>query len=198
MLVFLFIIPFAISALSPAIFLKSLQIPTPSQHIHDSLVKACRFSDHDKIYALLSQKADVNYTDSNGFTPLYWVIKNEDKYGLQILLNHHVDVNQDIEPEDAYLKRRGNKKNSPLFCAIISRNITTIHMLLKAGADPNIEYQDGWTCLTFAIWYTYYDAIYLLFKIWVPMLISLLIWEPLSISLVLDLKQQDGCKLHNL
>ena len=40
--------------------------------------------------------------------------------------------------------------------------MNVIPMLLEAGADPNADYQEGWTCLTYAIWYARYEIIDLL------------------------------------
>ena len=173
MSVILIFISAFISALSPPSYFKISQsqidkhFHTPSSQIHEDLVTACRCYNHDKARSLLSQGADVNYVDKHGFTPLYWAIKNSDKYGLQILLDHDVDINKAINPNDPYLKRRGNKTNSPLFFALTCSthdDATIVQILLEAGAQPNVDYQEGWTCLTYAIWYTLYDAIDLLLK----------------------------------
>ena len=132
--------------------------------IHDQLVKACRNSYYHEIPLLLSQGANINYADKNGFTPLYWALFNLDKHCLQILIDHNVDVNKAITPEATYLKKRGNKKNSPLFLTVMNDKISFTQMLLEAGADPNVEYQEGWTCLTYAIWYSHYGTVELLLK----------------------------------
>ena len=137
---------------------------TSSLNIHEELVNACHDSDYNQINHLLSQGADINYVNEDGFTPLYWAVNKADKRCLKILLDHNVDVNQAVTPENTYLKNRGNKTNSPLFCALLSKDTKIIQMLLESGANPNDDYQEGWTSLTYAIWYSQYDAINLLLK----------------------------------
>ena len=39
-----------------------------------------------------------------------------------------------------------------------------VQWLLEAGANPNVDYQEGWTCLTYAIWYSHYEIVELLLK----------------------------------
>ena len=170
MILFLIFIPLSVFTLSPHSSLNLLSTrsspptSTSSAPCHEDLVKACRFSHYDKIRTLLSQGADVNFVNKNGCTPLYEVIKNNDIPGLQILLDHHVDVNKAINPKNSYLQNRGNKTNSPLFCAIVHRSRDLIPMLLEAGSDPNANYQDGWTCLTYAIWYGQFATVDILLK----------------------------------
>jgi ankyrin repeat protein len=84
---------------------------------------ATMMGDNNKIRVLLEKGADPNVSAARA---LFNVIKNRNREGLQLLLDHGADIN--------------NKHDyTPLHGAAINNDIDMYKYLLTLGADPNIR-----------------------------------------------------------
>lgn len=93
-----------------------------------SLLEAVRKGHKDVIEELLYRKANVNYSDDDGCSPLFVSSKAGNKDIVQILLQHKAGVNQEDK-----------KYPSPLHIACNKNNLSVVRMLLKNKADINRE-----------------------------------------------------------
>ena len=87
------------------------------------------WSPQSLIYDLLRLGADANYSDDDGFPPLFTLLASdrEDKYELMtLILDHGADVCQ-----------RGFNDWTPLHYAVAQRDIEAVTLLLRRGADPH-------------------------------------------------------------
>ncbi|CAB0033972.1 unnamed protein product [Trichogramma brassicae] len=126
------------------------------------------------------RRVEVDALDSQGFTPLYWALKKNNREVAKVLLNkgarphlrdpkgltplHYIcqrDDDDDLVDEFFRIcEERGeqvsvdspdNKDNTPLHLAITgSCKQHVIDVLLKKGADPSLTNATGWNALHFA------------------------------------------------
>ena len=106
------------------------------------LMVACWKRNEDAIHVLLNAGADLNIADASGNTCLHYTAWNDCcTEVLQAIISHGGDVNA-----------TSKENQTPLMVACWKRNGDAIHVLLNAGADPNIADADGYTCLHYATW----------------------------------------------
>ena len=105
-----------------------------------ALMAACRMEHTAAIPILLNAGADPNIADADGDTSLHYAARNYlCTEALQTIISHGGDVNAT------------SKNNATaLMIACRMRNTPAIHVLLDAGADPNIADADGDTSLHYA------------------------------------------------
>lgn len=60
-------------------------------------------------------------------------------------------IEQKVLGESGYIHERDYVGDTPLLAAIAFGNLELVRFLLKHGADPNVEVDDGYTCLLTAI-----------------------------------------------
>ena len=121
----------------------------------------CRNYDRNNILKrLMHHGADPSTSNSNGVTPLIAACRANNTIACMILLNH--DCNYGI-PQFEWHKQEDqlpirdldavdNLNNTALFYAVLHENLLMVHMLLRAGADPDVQKRkDKMTCLQLAI-----------------------------------------------
>ena len=96
----------------------------------------------DVFNILINAGADINATDNNGHTPLFYVARySKTPKTVEALVKLGADINT-----------RDNNGDTPLFMAAYgNKNPEIIKSLIKYGADVNIRDDSGKT----ALWYTY-------------------------------------------
>ena len=105
--------------------------------ISSGLITAIVQHDLSRIESLLSQGADPNAPDEEGWRPLHVVIGQVDFEGsievVTLLLKHAANVNDwDV-----------NHNETPILSACDPPNIAVARVLLEASADPNARRSDG-------------------------------------------------------
>jgi ankyrin repeat protein len=107
------------------------------------LLHSCKYGNAEIVQSLLEKGADTNDQDSDGKPPLYWAACNDDDEEAAkictLLIEKGVDINH--QATDGRIAVIG---------AIINGNNKTLEMLLGAGADPNIQRENGTSALYFA------------------------------------------------
>ena len=100
------------------------------------LLYACKFGNTEIVELLLEKGADLNNQDSDGKSSLYWASLNEDdEEGVKVcilLIEKGVDIND-----------RAKDGRTALIAAAIKGNDKTLEMLLKAGANPNLQEEES-------------------------------------------------------
>lgn len=91
--------------------------------------------------ALITQGADVNAADDEGFTPLHFAAARDSVHVVRLLLDAGAEVNA-----------RSNSGETPIYSAI--RNTTpgaveVIRLLHERGGDPSIANEKGHNALRF-------------------------------------------------
>jgi ankyrin repeat protein len=126
-----------------------------------ALAEAAERGDVRGIDRLLKQGVDVNATGRFGVTPLWWAIRTHNRASFAYLLAHGAQPNPSVESvtvmemaagyeDSAFLEtvlpykpdlgRVGGKKNeTALETAIIYRRTHNLELLIKAGADLNLD-----------------------------------------------------------
>ena len=87
------------------------------------------WSPQSLIHELLRLGADVDYSDDDGFPPLFTLLASDrdDKYELiTLILDHGADIHQ-----------RGFNDWTPLHYAVAQPDIEAVTLLLRRGADPH-------------------------------------------------------------
>ncbi len=103
----------------------------------EALAEACRWGFIDEVKRLIDEVIDVNGRNSQQLTPIMYV--GENLKILQILLDHHADVNATDE-----------KGRTALIWLMAGLGKETevkkvVELLLKAGADVSARMDDGST-----------------------------------------------------
>ena len=107
-----------------------------------ALMGACAKGYEGGIDVLLKAGADPNIMDDAGSTCLQYALHGScTKHVLQTIIDHGVNIN-------------ARKKNNvtALMAACATGNVDAIDVLLKAGADPDIMDDAGYTCLQYAVY----------------------------------------------
>lgn len=116
------------------------------------LIEACRKSDYDKINKILSNNVrNIYYIDHHGETPLMYLVRYFNDFPdnpikcLKLLLDYakYLDFFEFIN----YINHRNNKGYTALSEASYHKNYDAIVLLLKTGANPNINTYDQHTLL---------------------------------------------------
>lgn len=75
---------------------------------------------------LLRRKADVNYADADGMTPLHFAARNDRGCIVKLLLDYGANI-----------EAKSNNSETPLFLAVHCCSYQSITLLLNSGADVN-------------------------------------------------------------
>ncbi len=87
----------------------------------DSLVQAAKDGDAQKIRALVEAGADVDHADANGWTPLFWTIKNR-----------HIKAAAELVTAGARVNREARNGWTPLSLAVKSGSPLIITLITQA------------------------------------------------------------------
>lgn len=86
-----------------------------------------------RLLSLLEQKGlDVNQEALTGYTPLHFAAQSGKAEAVRCLLNMNTDMNA-----------MSVKGNTPMYAAARNGHTAVVELLVKAGADPNIEMEQG-------------------------------------------------------
>uniref|UniRef100_H3A1L4 Ankyrin repeat and SOCS box containing 2 n=1 Tax=Latimeria chalumnae TaxID=7897 RepID=H3A1L4_LATCH len=145
------------------------EINTQASDSATALYEACKNGHEEVMLFLLSQGADANKTNKNGLLPLHIAAKtgneeivsalipvtsrarvkrsgisplhlaaerNRDEV-LELLIDAGYDVNSTLSYDRAGLYE--DRRSTPLYFAVCNNNIYATELLLKAGANPNVD-----------------------------------------------------------
>jgi ankyrin repeat protein len=105
------------------------------------LIQASSKGDVSTVRQLINEGANVNETDSRGYTPLMYAVWSENVETIQILLNKGVNVNA-----------KDSAGMTPLAHAVYhNSDIDIIKLLIKGGANVNVQTNDGQTLTDIAV-----------------------------------------------
>ena len=90
------------------------------------LIRAIKRGDLREVERLIHAGANLNCSDSQGWTPLFHAAGTGRTDIIRCLLAHGAEVDS-----------HRDKGFTPLFSAILSRHLEAIRMLLDAGASPD-------------------------------------------------------------
>lgn len=110
----------------------------------NAMMLAALNGDLDLVKLLIDKDAEVN---KKGWAPLHYAAANGHDDIVQLLIDH-----------SAYLDTPSPNGTTPLMMAARGNHITTMKVLLDAGADPRIKNQIGMSALDFAKRYNAKDA----------------------------------------
>ncbi|HTH60676.1 MAG TPA: ankyrin repeat domain-containing protein [Paraburkholderia sp.] len=110
----------------------------------NAMMLAALNGDLDLVKLLIDKDAEVN---KKGWAPLHYAAANGHDDIVQLLIDH-----------SAYLDTPSPNGTTPLMMAARGNHITTMKVLLDAGADPRVKNQIGMTALDFAKQYHAKDA----------------------------------------
>ena len=105
---------------------------------------ACKYGNLEIVELLLKNDADLNITDSDGKSTLYWAACNDDD-------GETADIVKKLIEESVDINKPANDGRTALVGAVINGNFRAIEVLLAAGAHPNILMSDGRTSLHIAV-----------------------------------------------
>jgi ankyrin repeat protein len=100
------------------------------------LVDAVKSVDRAAVLELLKQRADVNASEADGTTALYWAAERNDLETARLLVRAGANANSS--------SRYGI---SPLLLASVNGNAALIELLIEGGANPNGATPEGETAL---------------------------------------------------
>lgn len=166
---------------------KPIDVMTPAELFADpglrALAEAAQHGNVKKIGALIAKGVNVNGKGRYGETPLYAAFQVRNKKGFKALLEHganpnFIDDNGQTLMNDVagysstyfiklVLKHGGDPNlvaprsgETPLFFAVAPDGKQNIPLLLRAGANLNMQDKDGYTALMMAATYNQYGAAY--------------------------------------
>jgi ankyrin repeat protein len=98
----------------------------------------------------------LQHGDKDGFTPLHFAAMK----GCVDQANHMINLVSRIEPELLlkFLNSQNNQGGTALFYAANYGQSEIVHLLLNAGADPDIRYRDNTTAFFAAITQGYFEV----------------------------------------
>jgi ankyrin repeat protein len=137
-------------------------LPLVPQESYDEFKQALKEANTSKIQSLVSKYPQlVVKIDRQGWTPLMRIIcnkeiDNHDKYTtVQAVLEANEEVNKkskrSVKFQNSMINRREFSGGSTaLSMAVIQENEAVVELLLKYGANPNIQNKNEWTPLMYA------------------------------------------------
>lgn len=118
------------------------------QTVNDYLISFIDSGNFQIASYLLLKKANPNYCNDLGFTPLMTAAMNEDTLITRLLIRKGADVNfRNIRGENA------------LQWATISRNVDQLKILIDCNAEVNSSDENGITPIFYALGYNKYDLL---------------------------------------
>ncbi|NIP28611.1 MAG: hypothetical protein GWN67_28130 [Phycisphaerae bacterium] len=118
----------------------SQQNSVPENGLLQNLHKAAAQNNIKKIKLLLSDGADVNLKDNDGYTPLFYAIWQRNVDMANLFISHRAEVNLFDETN-----------STPLHYAVWSADMDMIKLLVEKGADINAGDRKDKTPLQYAI-----------------------------------------------
>ncbi|WP_264707863.1 ankyrin repeat domain-containing protein [Wolbachia endosymbiont (group B) of Agriphila straminella] len=103
------------------------------------LLMAAEKGDLEKVRDSIIRGANVNAQDSQGWTPLFWAIQNNNFNIVELLLDNSADI-----------KVKDNEAWTPLHWAVQLGSLDVVERLVERGADFNASTADGRTPLDIA------------------------------------------------
>lgn len=125
-------------------------------HYNTPLHRALHFSDSATAEILLQHGADINLYNAAGQTPLHEAVWNQQYDVIRFLLAHDADINKSTvgacvryEDDNRDMCSVGGEHN--IQRAISCSDLTSLRLLMEAGADLCPESQHPWTALDLAL-----------------------------------------------
>ncbi len=100
------------------------------------LIEAVKKQDSKAVRDLISQRADVNASEPDGFTALHWAAQR-----------NNLELAEALLTAGAKADAVSRYKVTPMALACTNGNAALIERLLKAGVDPNATSEQGQTAL---------------------------------------------------
>ncbi|XP_023314479.1 ankyrin-1-like [Trichogramma pretiosum] len=95
---------------------------------------AIKCGDKDSMKLLLSNGANANWPNKNGYTPLHHICMRKSDDGLaKIFFECNDEINQPLQ-----IDAQNKLDQTPLHLALRVRNTSAAELLLRRGADPNL------------------------------------------------------------
>ena len=110
--------------------------PVATARLGERLIRATQDDDQAAVAELLTQKADVNFRDEEGATPLAWSAVRSNAETARLLLRAGANPNL-----------RNDLGVGPLSLAIANGALSLVRLLVESGADPNLARENGETPL---------------------------------------------------
>ncbi len=123
------------------------------QEATQSLHKAAKDGDLERVKSLIAQGADVNAQDEKGWTPLHAAAGNGHEAVVEILIEQGADI-----------KARNNKGSTPLHAAAWPGHKAVVKVLLEHNATVNAQDKKGATPLYHAAWEGHKDVVEILLE----------------------------------
>jgi ankyrin repeat protein len=112
----------------------------PADHSQfQAIFKAAARNDIEKIKSLVSEGADVNVRDNDGYTPLFYAVWQRNAEMAVLFIGHGAEVNLSDKTS-----------STPLHYAVWFANKDMIKLLVEKGADISIEDRKGETPIQYA------------------------------------------------
>ena len=93
--------------------------------MESNLIRAIKRRDHSALNAAIQSAGDLEYADSQGWTPLFHAAHRGDVVAIRMLLEAGADVNRGI-----------GQGFTALFSAVMGLHLEAVKVLLDAGAKP--------------------------------------------------------------
>lgn len=115
---------------------------TPDEHGSTPLHWACYYCTTENSLAiieiLIEKGGNINAQDTEGYSPLFWVIKRAQEKTNTSLDDQIIDkVVPMLLKAGANIKIKNTQQQTPLHWAVHHNDLKNTKILLKAGADPN-------------------------------------------------------------